>query len=642
MNAIRSLPLINKQARPATPVQSSVAVSGSAAVQPLGPPPVPASRVATPAAAPGGLAAPKKNTSPTGSRPATPRNSVVGLPGSGPETPQGGYMDAIGLRLADTVNKSCSGIDFKAKKGARKGAGWTIGEGIAKELPPPPADTYLLRAVLRTVVRSLAIYINRLDSLLMPALSDAQWSAAFNLTSTITPLNPTQLFAVSIAHTAWETCEKLEQVLETTAYPRFVEDTLRPSMDKLDFIVSKVVRPILLAVKLDLEGSLSRTDGVAHKSPSGPSTIPLADVPVTKTLSNPPTARVTKEPSGSGHPRSITVPCCLQQFASRVDGARKVFETVAKPCEHDGEGWVAKVVVSVVWKGMRLIGENEPCAPLSRTPSPTHIAKALTEVKDKEGRPTVAPSPSLAKITQLSILPSRAASRAPSPPRGPAHDPVTHALLSFEGLMKRLVGGLVQPPTAAPTAVDSSDQEAEHIAREAVFEAIEALESAVIGSAALHGPNGAERTLASVRRLRDDIDNEEDEKLDDALEDLPSVSLFSAIIRRTNVALGHVNYVSEKGGATTLRIREAGEIWGWTKAEYERQVLSGFGPAEEWGPRVAKALKPEVERMLSTLAGITAGEAPKVTKETSDAAEWVRALGVALDARAGVKVVGAT
>jgi hypothetical protein len=44
----------------------------------------------------------------------------------------------------------------------------------------------------------------------------------------------------------------------------------------------------------------------------------------------------------------------------------------------------------------------------------------------------------------------------------------------------------------------------------------------------------------------------------------------------------------------------------------------------------------------STLAGITAGEAPKVAKETSDAAEWVRALGVALDARAGVKVVGAT
>ncbi|TXT05974.1 hypothetical protein VHUM_03735 [Vanrija humicola] len=638
MNAIRSLPLINKQARPATPVQSSVAVSGSAAVQPLGPPPVPAPRVATPVAP--GLPAPKKSTSPTGSRPATPRNSVVGLPGSGPETPHGGYMDAIGLRLADTVNKSCAGIDFKAKKGARKGAGWMIGESIAKELPPPPADTYLLRAVLRTVVRSLAIYVNRLDSLLLPALSDAQWAAPFNLTSSMTPLNPTQLFAVSIAHTAWETCEKLEQMLETTAYPRFVEDTLRPSMDKLDFIVSKVVRPILLAVKLDLEGSLSRTDGVAHKSPAGPATIPLADVPVTKTLSNPPASRLTKEPSNSGHPRSLTVPCCLQQFASRVDGARKVFETVAKPCEHDGEGWVAKVVVSVVWKGMRLISENEPCAPLSRTPSPTHIAKALTDVKDKEGRAVVAPSPSLAKITQLSILPSRSASRAPSPPRGPAHDPVTHALLSFEGLVKRLVGGLVQPPTAAPTAVDSSDQEAEHIAREALAEAIEALESAAISSAALHGPNGAERTLASVRRLRDDIDNDEDEKLDDALEDLPSVSLFSAIIRRTNVALSGVTPVNEKDGAT-LRIREAGEIWGWSKAEYERQVLSGFGPAEEWGPRVAKALKPEVERMLSTLAGITAGEAPKVNKETADAAEWVRALGVALDARAGVKVVGA-
>lgn len=498
------------------------------------------------------------------------------------------------------------------------------------ELPSPPADAYLLRAILRTAVRSLSIYVSRLDSLLLPALSDPQWAAPLNLTPSAlqAPLNPTQAFAVSVAQAAWETCEKLEQMLETVDYPRFVEDTLRTTMDKFDLVVGKVVRPLLNSLKVELEGSLSKTSGVAPKASTGPTTVPAAltelhHVPVTREKSNPGLPRVVKETSAGGTTRQLQIPACLQQFASRVDGARKAFEAIAGPTSHDGEGWVAKVVVAVVWRGMRLITDSDTFnLGLARVPSAGNVTKALHGL-GKEPIPTVAASPSLAKISN--ILPSRSASRPASPPR--QSDPATHALMSFEGLVKRLVTGLVQPPTAAPTATDSADQEAEYIAREALSEALEALRSAIIASAALHGDNGAVRILSSVRRLRDDVDEESEEKLDDALEDLPSVTLFGMIRRRANTCLASLP-TEEK-----VNIRAPAELWNWSLADFEAKVVSGFGPAEEWGPRVARALKPEVERVLDLLAKY---EGPK-----HDAVEWVSALGVALDARTGVKVNGA-
>jgi hypothetical protein len=364
-------------------------------------------------------------------------------------------------------------------------------------------------------------------------------------------------------------------------------------------------------------------------------TVPAAvnGAPLTREKSNPGVPRLAKESSGGGHPRALTVPSSLQHFASRVDGARKVLETVAVPCGHDGEGWIVKVMVAVVWRGMRVIMEadNTP----NRAPSPGSVHKALSGL-GKEATPTVVQSPSIAKITSLSILtPRGTGSRPPSPPRTASQfDPATHSLMSFEGLVKRLVTGLVQPPTAPPSSADTDDQEQEHIAREALHEAREALESAIIATSASHGDNASARILASVRRLRDDIDDDADEKLDDALEDLPSVQLFNLIQRRANSALAALPI------NPPLRLREVAEIWGWTQAEYERQILSGFGPAEEYGPRVAAALQPEIENMLGSLVTIPVDD-PSSKAAVMAATEWVRALGVALEARCDVKVARA-
>ncbi|WRT64954.1 uncharacterized protein IL334_001895 [Kwoniella shivajii] len=693
MQALRTLPILNRPSRPSSPAPPTVqstTVSGTA-MAPTGDG-KPRSRslsrqvadkvsslqisngngVAQPASTitssqPLGVA--KNGHSPPGSRPVTPRSSASPLPGATapaatvpePAGLQSKHMDVIGLRLNEVVNKACAGVDFKAKKGFKKGNGWSVGEAVVNELPIPPSDAYLIRAVLRTAVKALSIYTTRLETYLLPALTDPAFAAALNTNAqahTAHPFNPIQYFAVSVAHTAWETCEVLEQTLETGKWPRFVQETLRPVMDKLDLVVSKVVQPLMLAIKRDLVASLSRNEGT---SPAGSKVVGLASIPapttspspsVTREHSAPPVSRLTKELSSGGTSRQLAIPPCLQHFANRVDGARKVFEHVAARCADDGEGWITGVMVAVIWKGMCIVSEKEIGGPINRPPSPGSVAKALAGLgKDKEATPSVVAHPSLGGVTakltsSLSIIPSRSQSRPPSPPRGAQKlHSATHALLSLEGLVKRLVGGLVQAPTAPGASASQDPNATEHIAREALHEALEALSSfRVISNAMYKGASCSSRLLASARRLRDDIDDPVEESLDDAMEDLPAVTLFTILLRQANIALSTlpVTDADEKSVYSgTMKIRTPAEIWGWTTAEYERQVLSGFSAAEEWGRRYALAIKPDIEKVTSQLAAqYTSGIGEKPNREILEAVEWVKTLGVTCEARVGVKIGG--
>ncbi|KIR59018.1 hypothetical protein I314_05002 [Cryptococcus bacillisporus CA1873] len=672
MNALRTLPILNRPSRPASPAPPTVQSTTASAQPPSTEKPrsrslsrqvadkVSSLQISTngttvqpPAVT---LSQPlAKRPSPPGSRTSSPRSTASPFPAATPgeQTPSGGYMDVIGLRLNETVNKASAGVDFKTKKGFKKGSGFAIGEAVVKELPSPPSDAYLMRAVLRISVRALSIYVTRLESLLLPSLTDASFIAPLNIsTSTAHPLNPVQYFALSVAHTAWETCEILEQTLETAQWPRFVQETLRPVMDKLDLVVSKVVQPLLLGLKRDLITSLTRTEGT---SPPGGKTIGLASIPapatstngipVTKEGSHQPVSRLTKEFSSGGHARQLAIPPCLQHFAARVDGSRKVFELIAKPCADDGEGWVTGVVVAVIWKGMCVISDKDLTAAGARPPSPNSVARALAGLgKERDSAPSIAPSPSLQGVTaklasSLSIVPTRSQSRASSPPRqADKLDPVTQALLSLEGLIKRLVSGFVQPPSPA-------DDEDEHLARQALSEALEALQSFRIVSTAMNrGLAPSARLLASARRLRDDVEDPAEDELDDAMEDLQAVILFSILSRQANQILLSLPVSSDK--EPILKIRHPSEVWAWQMAEYERQVLSGFSTAEEWGRRVAVALKGDIEKILTRLAGIAArqGMPEKASKEkdiVGEAVEWVKLLGVACDAKCGLKVGGA-
>lgn len=143
MNAIRSLPLINRPSRSSSPAPSHVTAQGLTMLPPTGTANGKAAANANLAglsvngsapgnAVPRSSSANKRGNSPTSSRAGTPHSVAISSPLPGAEKPQTGYMDIVSMRLNDSVNKACAGVDFKAKKGFKKGAGWSISECIAR------------------------------------------------------------------------------------------------------------------------------------------------------------------------------------------------------------------------------------------------------------------------------------------------------------------------------------------------------------------------------------------------------------------------------------------------------------------------------------------------------------------------------
>ncbi|RXK39399.1 hypothetical protein M231_03352 [Tremella mesenterica] len=666
MQAFRTLPILNRPSRPSSPVPAVTQISNTNATGINGEA-KPRSRSlnkqmnemvaslhidnaevnGTTAISPS-LPLGRK-PSPPSSRPATPALAAEAAAGGG------GHMDAILLRLNETVNKALAGADSKAKRGIQRDAGWTVGRKVVKELPSPTSDPYVLRAIIRVANRSLSIYTNRLEMLLLPAITDPAFSQPLSLhVGTTQPLNPTQHFALSVAHTAWETCEAFKETLATGRWPKFVGDTLRPIMDKLDNTWGKVIPPLLQLLRKELIGGLNRPEGssppgskpIGLSSVSIPSGVSLPEVKIVKELSSSGRNRLNKEPSQAGAPRQVPVPVCLQQFAHRIDPAHRLLEIIAGPCKLDGEGWVTGIVVPIIWKGLCVIADltSNPNTP----PSPGQVSKALNNLTSKEIPSVPAPSAVPISVTTkftntLSLIPSRSVSRPPSPPRSKS-DPRSLAMMSFESLVRRLLGQLV-PILPEPTSSDPIKPEERTVAREALREAIEAITSfrlvlSSIGSTAIVGQangkqEGSNVILQSAIRVRDDKPgNEEEEKLDDALEDVPSVLLFKIFREITNFTLYSL---PEEMKVEGMRIRHPCEVWGLTKQEFENKILISFSVADDWSGRVGQILKVEVERVRKILDGVMKEFS---TGDVKEASRWVNVLGTVVQARTGIKVEG--
>lgn len=159
MNALRTLPILNRPSRPASPAPQVTTANAVGSTAPGAAPAGAAlsqnrsrslsrnladrvtSSSAAAASGMGAGAAPvggltpqhtgsKKTPSPPASHPPTP------LPGAGPAngdiTPSAGYMDVIGTRLNEAVNKATAGVDFKQKKGIKPHTGWNLGEAVVR------------------------------------------------------------------------------------------------------------------------------------------------------------------------------------------------------------------------------------------------------------------------------------------------------------------------------------------------------------------------------------------------------------------------------------------------------------------------------------------------------------------------------
>ena len=169
MNTLRSIPILNRPSRPSSPAPPSTQTSHTTATaQPpslgLGGLAVPVHHTASEPGKPrskslqrhvtdritslhvngvsGNRMSPPQTAhaalpTPPISRSATPRVPHSGQMPGPPQsevvaTPSSGYMDVVGLRLAESVNKACAGVDFKGRKGFKKGSGWSIGAAVVK------------------------------------------------------------------------------------------------------------------------------------------------------------------------------------------------------------------------------------------------------------------------------------------------------------------------------------------------------------------------------------------------------------------------------------------------------------------------------------------------------------------------------
>lgn len=421
---------------------------------------------------------------------------------------------------------------------------------------------------------------SRIETLLLPAIVDPTFShpilsaplpppsIRLNSVSAIaqSPFNACQTYCLSLAHIAFEVRDTLAGFLmaeSSESKPRFVGDSLKPILEKLDFIMGKVVQPLLARLKKELADSLCALKSTAIAPPGKPN----------KAL-----APVDAIPSG------------LAPFASKVDLARRCLAKIAAHCGDAGEGWVVGVVASTVWRGMVSIVER-PCPPGEKL-SPKGINQKMPSIpvnpaSSTPSQPIGKPKPS----TIVATLLRPPSSRPSSPPRPTITDPSTLLVISFEVLIRKLVDGLV--PYVLPASSDPG-----HLAREALAEAVEALQSLRTVITTLGRPNGGlDAILAGLHELKssEEEEGEEDDEFLDALDDVPPVLLFHLWGTRLASSLGGDDH-------RPRLIRCPYALFGWTKEQYERTVLAGFGAAEEWERKVGAVVKAEVGAVLANKA----------------------------------------
>lgn len=501
---------------------------------------------------------------------------------------------------------------------------------------------------MRTTIKQLSVFSSRLETLVLPALVDTTFShpilavPAPPATATTAllghhsmnggpaPLNPCQVYALSLAHAAFEARNALGKLLAAGCvspqfqptkaaepWPRFVFEGIQPILVKLDSIIGRVVQPLMATIKRELADTLV---GLQGSLPGGAPAPPASAVKAIK-----------------GVPGGADVSACLAPFATKIEPARRAMTRIAGGCGDAGEGWIVSVVASTIWKAMLALAERPVSATATGgSTSPKALGRTLTDV----GAKLTAASTGGAKqpLTLLGRTSSSIGSRPSSPPRSstpsmatgytasghyhhpsgssqhhglptngstPPHDPATHLILGFEHLAHRLVADVV--PYTIPARPDPG-----HLAREALSEALEALQSLRLVFATLGRPADGllliRNGLVELKAAQgpEDVQDDDDVFLD-ALDDVPPVVLFHLFIRRA-------------GGL----VRRPEECLGWSRAEYDRAVLAGFGAAEEWERRVGAAVRAEVERVRSKRAAM--GDKLGELEE-----RWLEVLGLTVD-----------
>lgn len=230
-----------------------------------------------------------------------------------------------------------------------------------------------------------------------------------------------QRYNLENVRSAYELRAALDRICLPTAefreMPAFVADALRPWSVKLDNYMSRLVTPLVLAVKLEAVETISAARSSLMRSSS-----------TGKAGADPTMTAVT-----SAH---LALPSYLRELRAQLEAAGQLFKSLG--CHKDLDKWIVNIGSHLVWKGM-LYYACRPCPPPVNRPSPipAHVSR---------------PQNTSSRGKALPLLRPKQRGGSP-PPLATPEDPHTH-LVSEVAAFRAIISAFATPVLTSPAPPD--------------------------------------------------------------------------------------------------------------------------------------------------------------------------------------------
>lgn len=278
-------------------------------------------------------------------------------------------------------------------------------------------DAYLLRAVSRSVLKSLSQFVARIESLLIPVSQDASAVVIPASSRAVSHLPPAMEFNLGLMSLEWIVEESLERCLEglpplvlpgtspnsvatapesaaQPAMPTFVHEILSPLREQMGASILHVVQPILANLRSSFSGCMHRANAAPFVT---------RGVPAVLDGRAPGTAEMPADAAAYGRPPGAHAPW-LRELEERLDVAHRLLvPRIADRCGLDGLAWFVSVAIHVVWKALLAITSRSVLSPADVVEAQLTAANA--------GRTGAAPS----STTLTALLAGESSKRVPTP-----------------------------------------------------------------------------------------------------------------------------------------------------------------------------------------------------------------------------------
>ena len=524
-------------------------------------------------------------------------------PGSGQST----YIAQVSSRLLDCVNKvfisssanlTNEGYLYKNRRSPKRVNVIALANQIVFELEIAKSDVYLLRAVSRQVHRYLSVFSSQLDPLLAMVCSDPQFISIFNpphsptqsqsihLSRTPTPtstssnsnninkdynnvnnsspsppppptqsnlsvnnpVNNAQQFAFELCHTAWLIKNIIIKAHNQGLIPSLAIDLIKDGLDKLDCHVARVMTPTIKSLRCYL-GMLAFN---------------LRESYVDSSLI------INKKNNGHVGYEFNNLPYHLKSLSKGMEASKKILIKLIGPCKPEGESWVAKVAVHLIWSVMLNYSVKKPLNPQLNNKQAKKVQQqsqfsstdSLNNGNSNKVK-TLSPTPIHSALGRVA---ASSRSRTPSPDQinnnnnnsVNGNSIILSELEIFHKLLEKFLDGLIDFNENLNQAQDN-DQELDSLtlARSALNEGFQSL-------------NGMKEFMNSLNDKRELINKGNAE----TPITLPNIlALHLLLIRRPST----VTLTPEN-------------VWKWSWEEYA-EGIGGFGGALRWQSAVFKAIE---------------------------------------------------